>query len=203
MVKLITKGAGFMDYNNDQYSPKHKKEKSLGWLVPVMLGIIIGVLLSILVVNSNINPLQKETSTTDKSEKDHSQTSKTENLVNVDVTSQITDIVEEVSPSVVGVTNIQHSANFWQQQDGNEAGTGSGVIYKHEDGDAYIVTNHHVIEGADEIEVVLSDETMMEAELLGSDLFSDLAILRTSGEEIERPVEMGTSENLKVGEPAI
>lgn len=51
--------------------------------------------------------------------------------VNVDVNTQITDVVEKVSPAVVGVVNLQRQGDFWQQQqEDQEAGTGSGVIYK-------------------------------------------------------------------------
>src|SRR5690625_6740357 len=53
------------------------------------------------------------------------------------------------------------------------------------------------------IEVVLSDETTIEAELLGSDLFTDLAVLRMDRSDIKQTIELGSSENLKVGEPAI
>ncbi|MUV37911.1 Peptidase Do [Lentibacillus sp. JNUCC-1] len=87
--------------------------------------------------------------------------------------------------------------------EGSEAGTGSGVIYKQEGDTVYIVTNHHVIEGADTVEIVLSDETQHEAEVVGSDLFSDLAVLKVSGLGIDQAMTIGSSENLKVGEPAI
>ena len=123
--------------------------------------------------------------------------------VNVDVSTQITEIVDNVSPAVVGVTNIQSRSDFWQQGEASEAGTGSGVIYKKEGGYAYIVTNHHVVEGADMLEVVLNDDTNLEAELLGSDLFTDLAVLRVKDDNIKTTIEMGSSESLKVGEPVI
>lgn len=125
--------------------------------------------------------------------------------VTVDVSTQITEIVEEVTPTVVGVTNIQSQTNFWnqQQEEGIEAGTGSGVIYKIEEDSAYVVTNHHVIEGADNVEVVLYDDTHIEAEILGSDLFTDLAVLKMDGSQVEKAIEIGSSSNVKVGEPAI
>src|SRR5699024_1553440 len=123
--------------------------------------------------------------------------------VHVDVSTQITDIVEEVSPAVVGVTNIQMRSDFWQQAETSEAGTGSGVIYK-KDGDyAYIVTNHHVVSQADVVEIVLKDETNLEAEILGTHLFTDLAVLRVEEDKVAEPINLGSSETLKVGEPVI
>ncbi|MYL29742.1 PDZ domain-containing protein [Halobacillus halophilus] len=126
--------------------------------------------------------------------------------VSVDVTTQITDVVEQVTPTVVGVVNLQTRENFWQEgaeDSSQQAGVGSGVIYKKEDGTAYVVTNNHVIEGASEIEVVLADETRIKAELIGGDVFTDLAVLEMPGEQVEQVAELGSSENLKVGEPAI
>src|SRR5699024_739152 len=62
---------------------------------------------------------------------------------------------------------------------------------------------HHVIENADRLEVILSTEEKLEAELLGSDLFMDLAVLQVNSEDIEEVVDIGTSENINVGEPVI
>ncbi len=186
-----------MGYYNDK--PANKKWG--GWLLPIIIGLGVGILL-MLVIYPNFtgknavlnNDDEQGTVTTEDGIREH---------INVDVSTQITDVVENVSPAVVGVTNIQQRADFWQQGEASEAGTGSGVIYKKDDGYAYIVTNHHVVEGADILEVVLKDDTNLEAELLGSDLFTDLAVLRVKGDKIDTTIEMGSSENLKVGEPAI
>lgn len=135
---------------------------------------------------------------------DQELTGDTQKNVELDVTTQITDIVGKVTPSVVGVVNLQSQENFWQQEGGQqEAGVGSGVIYKKADGTAYVVTNNHVIEGANEIEVVLSDDTRIQAELVGSDIFTDLVVLEMPGDQVEHVAEIGSSDALKVGEPAI
>ena len=125
--------------------------------------------------------------------------------ISVDVSSQIIDVVEQVSSAIVGITNIQNRADFWSGDEINEAGTGSGVIYKLTDDSAYIVTNHHVVEEADVVEIILDDDTNIEAELLGSDIFTDLAVLKAPRSEIpiEHAINMGTSNNVKVGEPVI
>src|SRR5690625_3598183 len=200
-----------MDDNNNLYSPspypKEKRKKS--WVVPMLLGIIIGILLVTVTTLVFVLPVDEALDTdrtvdnqTEPSSQSNSSTITT-NPVNVDVTTQVTEVVENDSPGVVDVTNIQLQADFWQQQDGNEQGTVSGVIYKIEDGYAYVVTNYHVIEGADTVEVVLVDETHIEAEVVGSDMFSDLAVLRMDSEDVDTIVEMGSSDQLKVGEPAI
>lgn len=201
-----------MDYDQNQ-SPSPQKRKN-NWLLYIVVGFIIGACIVVLALPSLIkmdvlpeawtpaatdNPSQQDddinTTNTDYP---------TQNL-SVDVSSQITDVVDDVSPAVVGVNNIQHTNTdeFWDREEDGELYTGSGVIYKQNGGNAYVITNHHVVEDADELEVVLYDDTDVEAELLGSDLFSDLAVLRMDGKNIKKTIERGTSDNIKVGEPAI
>lgn len=189
-----------MGYYNDQ-PPNKKRKKGGGWLLPIIIGLVVGVLLMLVIYpnfsgnNRALNEENEQSSATDNEV--------TYENVTVDVSTQITDVVDRVSSTVVGVTNIQTRTDFWQEGENSEAGTGSGVIYK-KDGDyAYVITNHHVVEGADMVEVVLQDDTNLEAELLGSDLFTDLAVLRINEDKIDSTIEMGSSENLKVGEPAI
>ena len=99
--------------------------------------------------------------------------------VSVDITTDVTEAVEIAADTVVGVTNLQAAEDFWSQSPGQEqaVGTGSGVIYKNEGGIAHVVTNHHVIDGANGIEVTLSDGSKVEATLVGSDIWTDLAVL--------------------------
>lgn len=192
--------------NYDDYDKPYLQEKTKrSWLIPLLLGVIIGILL-VTVAIPNFLPTKDESSPTkdvqNNSATDSNQTT-TVNEVSVDVTTQVTEVVESVSPAVVGVTNIQRQADFWQQQDGSEAGTGSGVIYKVDDDYAYVVTNHHVIEGADTVEVVLMDESNVEAKILGGDVFTDLAVLQMDSSHVEKAIEMGKSGKIKAGEPAI
>ncbi|GEN44640.1 S1C family serine protease [Alkalibacillus haloalkaliphilus] len=125
--------------------------------------------------------------------------------VEVNIQSQITDIVDEVSDAVVGVVNIQNQNIFGQQmeQDPDDAPTGSGVVYKQTDGEAYVVTNYHVIEGADSVEVVFSEEEQVEAEVIGGDMYSDLAVLRVEDTFVDQVIELGQSETINVGEPVL
>ncbi|WP_099159008.1 S1C family serine protease [Virgibacillus ndiopensis] len=195
-------------YDNHNPPPSPNKKQKRRWLFPVSIGVIIGVLVVLVALPSlletNILPetwtgqLEQGQESSQGPQDGDSQ----ENYVNVDVSTQVTEAVEKVSAAVVGVTNIQRQSDFWQQQE-SQAGTGSGVIYKKDDKYAYVVTNHHVVEGADSVEVVFSDETHVQAEILGSDLFSDLAVLRMDAKHVDKTIQMGSSENVKVGEPAI
>jgi serine protease Do len=116
------------------------------------------------------------------------------------VNTAVTEAVEIASDAVVEVVNIQRASLFDQ---GSQAGTGSGVIYKINDQYAYIVTNHHVVEGAAQLEVSLSNGTQLEADLLGSDPLMDLAVLRVRSDKVKVSGEFGNSDILKPGEPVI
>lgn len=83
-----------------------------------------------------------------------------------------------------------------EDDDGNDS-LGSGFVVS---ADGYVVTNHHVIEGADEIKVNLNDRRELDAEVIGSDKRSDLALLKIEGAEDLPSVTFGSSDNLEVGE---
>ncbi|XMB86694.1 trypsin-like peptidase domain-containing protein [Mycoplasmatota bacterium WC44] len=87
-----------------------------------------------------------------------------------DLNQLMTTLIKNVDKSVIGVANFDAL---------NQAiGTGSGVIYKYEDGYYYAITNNHVIEGGFTYKVYFSDETSTDAELVGTDPETDLAVLK-------------------------
>lgn len=128
------------------------------------------------------------------------QTPITTQKVSLDVETDVTKAVDKVLDAVVGISNFQ-GWGFWTEP--SEVGTGSGVLYKKQGNYAYIVTNQHVVDGADRIEVTLHDGTKLEARLLGEDLWTDLAVLRVDGRRIKRVAEFGDSDSLKLGEPVL
>lgn len=107
----------------------------------------------------------------------------------------ISQIASIVSPSVVEVTTETISTNpFFPQY--VQDGAGSGVIISE---DGYIITNAHVISGASQIKVRTSDKTEYEAELIGSDSKSDIAVLKIEATGLT-PAVIGNSDDLVVGE---
>jgi S1-C subfamily serine protease len=101
------------------------------------------------------------------------------------------NLYERVSPSIV---NIAVSTAFG-------GGTGSGFVL---DTNGHIVTNNHVVEGAEQILVRFADETLAEAELVGADVDSDLAVIRVDvPTDLLREVQLGDSSTLRVGQRAI
>jgi serine protease DO len=123
--------------------------------------------------------------------------------------TEITKVVAEVKNAVVSVINKQATSRnnlYGTQQTGGELATaseGSGVIYKNENGYAYIVTNYHVIAKSQELEVLLADGTREKAELVGSDQWTDLAVIRIANTNVSTVAEFANSDDVQVGQTAI
>ena len=109
----------------------------------------------------------------------------------------ISYIYEQVGPSVVHITSRTAVYDFWRGVVPRE-GTGSGFVY---DAAGHIVTNNHVVEGADEIEVVLADGTTLPAQVVGADKFYDLAVIQVDAAQLHAPaLPLGEAEALRVGQ---
>lgn len=118
-------------------------------------------------------------------------------------------VAAKCTPSTVGiVVEAEVSGNNYYGYFGNfysqpqiTQGTGSGFIYS---ADGYIITNHHVVEGANKITVYLSDDTQVEATLVGSDELSDIAVIKIDPTGLDLvPMEIGDSDRLVVGDEVI
>lgn len=203
----------FEDHNNKR-PQKDKGGSKAGYFISALSGIIVGALLMWLLVPSLAGQLPggdtvKQTTV-----------NKTTNQVSTEVNSGVTEAVEKVSAAVVGISNYQERqtslGGFWFGQDFGtqmnpqgedvdlvEAGTGSGVVYNIEGGKAFIVTNYHVIEDAKRLEITLADGSKKEAEVVGGDIWTDLAIIKVDADGIETVAQFGDSDVLKQGETVI
>ena len=118
--------------------------------------------------------------------------------------SSLADMVESTSPAIVGIANYKNSGNrFAQDIKSIETGSGSGVIYKIDGDTAYIVTNNHVIEGAQKLEVSLHNGEKATAELVGKDALSDLAVLKIDAQHAETALEFGDSDAVRPGDQVV
>lgn len=111
-------------------------------------------------------------------------------------------LFEDTYPSVVYITNIDLRRDaFTRNINKIPQGTGSGFIW---DKAGHVVTNYHVIQGADQALVTLHDQTTWEATLVGAEPDKDLAVLRIKiPDERLRPIKVGESHNLQVGQYAL
>lgn len=123
-----------------------------------------------------------------------------------------TQAVDKVKDAVVSViTYSSNSQNSLLGSDEIDTDTnaeqvyseGSGVIYKKEGDTAYLVTNTHVINGAKKVDIRLADGTKVPGEIVGSDTYSDIAVVKIAADKVTTVAEFGDSSQLTVGETAI
>ena len=177
-------------------------KKGVTFLIIILIGFLSGALGSF----ATLQLYQKQVSqATNNTTNTVTQTSyKNENAT--------TQAVNKVKDAVVSV--ITYSANRQNSVFGNDetdtdtdsqqvASEGSGVIYKKNGKDAYLVTNTHVIKGASKVDIRLADGTKVPGEIVGSDTFSDIAVVKISSEKVTTVAEFGDSSKLNVGETAI
>ena len=180
-----------------------KKGSKGGYFFSGLVGVMIGALIVWLMMPSLVGMMPGGVNGTSSDTESSSLPSNT-TQVSTDITTDVTSAVEKVAGAVVGVTNIQSSSDFLTPSGASqEAGTGSGVIYKKSGDKAYVVTNNHVIEGANQIEVTLADGAKVEAKLLGTDIWTDLAVLEMDASKVTAVAQFGNSEKLKQGETVI
>lgn len=221
LVKENPQPAGYSASDED------KKKRSFGWFRPLLGGVIGGGLaLGIYTFTplgdhqtqdtSNTAPAQETSSVTAKQTSSDSGSSKSANSSSAN-SSSISNMVEDISPAIVGITNLQKQQSssdlfgFGSSSDSNsnssgedaETGSGSGVIFKKANGKAYIITNNHVVEGASSLKVSLYDGTDVTAKLVGSDSLTDLAVLEISDKHVTKTASFGSSSALRTGESVI
>lgn len=178
--------------NNIQIISERKRNK-----VPMILVIIIGVILV-----SVLSSLATYFLVTRGSVQITGANNTTYNVENVE--NPVVAVAQIAGPSVVGVSVTYYEQSIFGQLAEGES-EGSGIIYSE---DGYIITNYHVIEDAVNsssaaVKITLSDETEYQAEIVGTDEVTDLALLKIEPEEKLTPATFGDSSNIQVGELAV
>lgn len=164
------------------------KTKKLPVFVSSLAGLVVGAVLVIALVMTGA--LRIGSTNVDAPALSDSGSNQT-----IQIDAEDTTLAEAVSakalPSVVSITAVNEGSG--------EGGIGSGVIL---DTDGNILTNYHVIQGATTINVLTNDGASYEAELVGQDESSDLAVIRLQGADASSltPIEIGDSDSLTVGE---
>jgi serine protease Do len=127
-----------------------------------------------------------------------------------DFNDAMVNIAERTNPTVVTITTVRtfrvrqqnpfgfffDDPRFRQEREEQREGLGSGVIVSE---DGYIITNNHVIDQADEIKIILYNGDELDAEIVGTDPGSDIAVLRVDAEDLSA-ISMGNSDEIRVGE---
>lgn len=171
----------------------------------LLAGFSGGVLATVFLTKQDTSPAISQKTTT--SSADNISISQTE------IETATTQAVETIQDAVVSVVNYKSNSSGYSQIFGNSLpnqtselvvyGEGSGAIYKKDGKFAYVVTNNHVVEGAEKLEVILANGTRVEGELVGADTYSDLAVIKIAGDDITTIGQFADSASLTLGEPAI
>ncbi len=120
-------------------------------------------------------------------------------LNTTDIQTTVTQAVQRVGPAVVTVVgNVPGQSNFFGQT-ADQTVSGSGFFISDQ---GYIITNNHVVDGANGIYVVLSNGTQEKATVVGTDQYNDIAVLKADG-SVPAVAALGNSDVLKPGETAI
>ena len=169
----------------------------------VALIFVVGFLGGILGTFLTLQTSHSSTSNTE-SKQVHSTTVKTA-YKNTTSTSEAVDKVKNAVVSVITYSDSSNQGMFEKEEnpDSQISSEGSGVIYKKEGKYAYLVTNTHVINGAKKVDILLADGNKVPGEVVGSDVYSDIAVVRISADKAKAVAEFGDSNQLTVGETAI
>lgn len=169
----------------------------------VALIFVVGFLGGILGTFLTLQTSHSSTSNTE-SKQVHSTTVKTA-YKNTTSTSEAVDKVKNAVVSVITYSDSSNQGLFDKEEnsDSQISSEGSGVIYKKEGKYAYLVTNTHVINGAKKVDILLADGNKVPGEVVGSDVYSDIAVVRISADKAKAVAEFGDSNQLTVGETAI
>jgi len=196
-----------MGYYDDMYHVERKKQRQPGrgkFIFTSLTSAVIGGLIVHLLSPAVPSAVLDTTSSQSSPSVNTSESIPTVQPISINVDNATVRAVEKVEKTVVGITNIQRVADIWSRQTSSvTSGEGSGVIFKKENGKAYIITNFHVIEDAQKLEVSLPGGDKEEAKVVGYDRLMDLAVLEIDGSKVNQVAELGDSKQLKVGEPIL
>ena len=126
--------------------------------------------------------------------------------------TDVSSVVDEVMPSIVAITNtgtVTYNSFFGKQSQQSQS-CGSGIIVSEDDDYLYIATNNHVVADSEELTVQFDDDSVVKAEIRGTDPDDDLAVVRVKKADLGKDTysnikiaTIGDSESVAVGSPAI
>lgn len=119
----------------------------------------------------------------------------------IELTTQ--EIAKLVGPAVVGiVTEVSVVNQFWGTTGSSES-SGSGIIFQKDGSKYYIITNNHVVEGANKLSIHVAGDRAFDGEIVGTDVNTDLAVVRITCEDALTVAKFGDSSKVEVGEKAV
>lgn len=210
----------YENFNNE----KEVKEKSFGYsllttsvkcvLICGILGAAIGFAIPFttdyVIPKIEMSLKNEDVVVDEKKTEDESFNKYVADLAAIDEASANTvSLVKKVTPSVVCITSVTQSQNWFNQTFESE-GSGSGIIFSQDNENVYIATNAHVISGANRVSVSVEESDLVSATLVGKDANADLAVISVSWQDLRAVginsvtlAQFGNSSQLQVGESVI
>ncbi|UOF91708.1 trypsin-like peptidase domain-containing protein [Fodinisporobacter ferrooxydans] len=189
-----------MGFYNHEYEREPRRPNKMKWVGMIVLSALVGSASTLAAVpfllKSNVIAMPQASIGNNLTN-----TSAPVSNVTVKVNDGVVSAVNKVKAAIVGVVNYGRVTDFWTQNSKvQEQGEGSGIIF---DKQGHIITNNHVVEGATSVEVLLPDGKKAKAKVIGTDRYSDLAVLQIPASLVTGVATFGNSDSLQVGEPAI
>ncbi|NLO97982.1 MAG: PDZ domain-containing protein [Peptococcaceae bacterium] len=192
------------DYYNDYNRSYERKPRIISTVILAVFCALLGGLIAVALAPKVYPQLYTQADNSDGGDKVIIRQGETPPLTSAPSSekSPVVDIAKTVGPAVVGVANFQYRGNFFGTSTGlAEVSSGSGFIISAQHG--YIVTNNHVIAGAEKIMVSLADGRNVPATLVGGDPRTDLAVIKIEDTHNLTEVQLGDSDVLEVGQPVV
>lgn len=210
MAKEKTKDVKIEEEIIEKKPNKKEKFKSV-YVIVTMFAVVIVVALVIALKNTGILNFESISTPKQKHKLNYTETAQVKEGIYI---TDVSEVVEQVMPSIVAITSktLVNSGSFgpsWFYNNGKEQyqeGAGSGIIVSQTEDELLILTNHHVIDGAEELSVQFVNEKSYDAKIKGSSEKKDVAIISVKTRDIDNETmekikiaTIGDSNKLKVG----
>jgi serine protease Do len=195
--------------NRVEFKNSAKKKRNLKGFASMVAAGVVGSVLTLTVLPytdymDNFSKVENQSIGTVQQNSNTEANTVTAQPTSTKSSSSIADTVEQLSKTIVGIVNYQQrqSRSIYGSSTSQdvESGTGSGVIFQKNNDIAYIVTNNHVVEGATKLEVSLYNGEKVNAEVVGTDALTDLAVLKIDSKNVEATAQFGDSSTLRPGD---
>lgn len=193
-------------FQSSDYQHSRPPKPKFPWFRIIIIALIAGIIGALIVLGVN-RLMNRDDSNRGGSQVQQATNDKGGNVLDgkSDKYKSVNAMIKDVSPAIVGVINMQKATSFDDLLQGKstkaqEAGVGSGVIYQINNNSAYIVTNNHVIDGASQIKVQLHNGKQVEANLVGTDAVSDIAVLKIDSQKGIKAMKFANSSKVQTGD---
>ncbi|RIM20064.1 serine protease, partial [Staphylococcus cohnii] len=186
---------------------RSKNKTKFPWFKTIIVALVAGIIGALLVLG--IGKIMESTGLNDNGSSVQEASNSSNGGNTLDGKSEkydsVNQMINDVSPAIVGVINMQKAQNLDSLLKGDsskseEAGVGSGVIYQKNNGSAYLVTNNHVIDGANDIKVQLHNSKQVDAKLVGKDALTDIAVLKINDTKGTKAIDFANSSKVNTGD---